>query len=335
MYRGAYIAKNLGLFEPLTQIAPFIFFSNLFSDMVRTYKRKTIRALVSEEVYRAAIREVLKSKKSVRATAAKYGLKRATLQRRVNNILRLSESNRTSTTSNNRHNDSDSGNSSSGDDLTAGLHDIARKIFNTQQVFTDAEEMALENYFRRCSKMNFGLTYVQARDLAFEFAQRKTLKIPKQWKNNKTAGVEWMRSFMLRHLTLTLRTPENTSIARSNAFNKTNVDLFFANYSSVIERYKFQQHRIYNLDETGITTVLHCPKVHILHVHILQESPMENVAPFSSQCQSNVEALSVGQQNIGCSLIELNNSMKTTANSSLGLNFKCSTSPGFNKFCTN
>lgn len=84
---------------------------------------------------------------------------------------------------------------------------------------------------------------------------------PLQWHENKVAGIEWMRSFMKRHPKLSLRKPENTSIARASAFNKYNVDIFFNNYAEVLAKYKFDANRIWNTDETGITTVMQAPKV--------------------------------------------------------------------------
>lgn len=75
------------------------------------------------------------------------------------------------------------------------------------------------------------------------------------------AGIEWMRSFMKRHPGLSHRKPENISVARTNSFNKDNVDLFFQNYSVVQQKFIFPPNRIWNTDETGITTVLQTPKV--------------------------------------------------------------------------
>lgn len=60
---------------------------------------------------------------------------------------------------------------------------------------------------------------------------------------------------------LSLRKPENTSISRSMAFNKPVIEDFFVKYAYVLEKYKFKPDNIWNLDETGITTVMPPAKV--------------------------------------------------------------------------
>lgn len=70
-----------------------------------------------------------------------------------------------------------------------------------------------------------------------------------------------MKGFMSRHLDLSLRKPESTSLIRGTAFNKDRIEEFFNNYVGVMEKYKFRPEQIYNLDETGITTVMRPIKV--------------------------------------------------------------------------
>nr|XP_047135222.1 MFS-type transporter clz9-like [Hydra vulgaris] len=60
---------------------------------------------------------------------------------------------------------------------------------------------------------------------------------------------------MKRQPELSLRTLEATSFAQSTAFNRHTVGEFFQNLRTVRNRYKFDLYCIYNVDETGLTTV--------------------------------------------------------------------------------
>ena len=66
---------------------------------------------------------------------------------------------------------------------------------------------------------------------------------------------------MKRHKNLSLRSPENTSIARAQGFNKAAVGRFFSLWTSVLEKTKVGPDSIYNLDETGLLTVQNVPKI--------------------------------------------------------------------------
>jgi len=99
------------------------------------------------------------------------------------------------------------------------------------------------------------MTSKDVRYLAYECAKKFNKNFPKEWSEPKSAGVDWLYGFLKRHPSLSIRTPEATSLARATSFNKVNVKEFFDKFSDVINKYKFVPSEIYNLDETGITTV--------------------------------------------------------------------------------
>ena len=79
--------------------------------------------------------------------------------------------------------------------------------------------------------------------------------------DKKSAGRDWFEAFMRRHPVLAMRTPESTSLGRVNGFNEDAVQAFFKNLQGIMEANSFTPDRIFNVDETGITTVHRPPKI--------------------------------------------------------------------------
>ncbi|KAK9716929.1 hypothetical protein QE152_g24451 [Popillia japonica] len=101
-----------------------------------------------------------------------------------------------------------------------------------------------------------GLPMIECRRLAYEMAMRNNISVPENWKTKQMAGEKWMRLFMKRHYTLSLRTPEGCSLARATAFNKFNVGTFFDKLEECYTRNpKFVDGtRLFNHDETAAMT---------------------------------------------------------------------------------
>ncbi|XP_022834564.1 uncharacterized protein LOC111362220 [Spodoptera litura] len=203
--------------------------------MVRNYKKKGTRSgEVDEVAISKAVDEVILNKLSLRKSAAMYGVNPQTLQSRLKKLRTR--------------------------DLLSENRVFDSK-FASQQVLTKIEEELLNKYILECSKMHYGLTCVQVKKLAYEFAKANGLKYPASWERNKMAGADWLASFRKRHQNLSLRKPENTSAARSFGFNKTAVNDFFQNLENVYRKHNFTPNRIFNYDESGISTVLSTPKI--------------------------------------------------------------------------
>jgi len=107
----------------------------------------------------------------------------------------------------------------------------------------------------KCVDHYYGLSINELRKLAFQFAQKLGLDYPSVWNDEMKAGRTWYYTFMNRHRELTLRTPEQTSINRVKAFCKTNVERFFGNYAKLMDVHHFEATNIYNMDESGFSTV--------------------------------------------------------------------------------
>ena len=130
--------------------------------------------------------------------------------------------------------------------------------FNNRSVFTPGQEILLAEYLLKASALYYGLTPEDVRKLAYNYAAQAGLAMPSSWVNAKQAGADWFSAFLKRHPELALRTPENTSLSRSTSFNRHNLN---NKYSSLLERYCFTPEKIWNLDETGCTTVQKTKKI--------------------------------------------------------------------------
>ena len=133
--------------------------------------------------------------------------------------------------------------------------------YKHSQIFDQEQETSLANYLEKCSGMFHGLTTKNVRTLAYEMAFLNRIEMPATWTEKQIAGREWLFGFLRRHETLAIRQPEATSIARATAFNRATVGAFFDILHDCLEKIGASGDRIFNLDETGVTTVQKVPKV--------------------------------------------------------------------------
>ena len=113
----------------------------------------------------------------------------------------------------------------------------------------------MRNTVLRVSDIYFGLSPKECRKLAYRFAKANRIEIPKSWYDKQQVGPDWLTSFLKRHRQLSLRTPESTSLAGASSFNKNNANSFFQNLKLVLNGHNFQPLDIWNMNETGVTTV--------------------------------------------------------------------------------
>lgn len=104
------------------------------------------------------------------------------------------------------------------------------------------------------AKLFYGLSPLEVRRAAYDYAEKHNIKNTFN-KARRLAGKDWLYGFLKRNPSITIRQPEATSINRVTAFNKDEVDLFFKNLELIMEKHKFRTSKIYNMDETGISTV--------------------------------------------------------------------------------
>lgn len=101
-------------------------------------------------------------------------------------------------------------------------------------------ENDLAEYLIQQSKLYFGLSTKEVRQLAYEFLVKNKIEVRQNWIQNQMASSDWLTAFLKRHTALSLRTPEATSLSRATSFNKNNVNAFFSLLEEVLDRYKFE-----------------------------------------------------------------------------------------------
>ncbi|XP_065642501.1 uncharacterized protein LOC136074128 [Hydra vulgaris] len=192
-----------------------------------SFKKRNKRREIPRDVILRALEEVSKGGK-IKTTAIKYDIPRSNLQRYIKQ--------------------------------GGVVKDISSK-FISSQIFMKDEEEKISEYLVTLFKLNHGMSKLKARELVYEYATAINKKIPDNWTEKKLASNDWLRGFFKRQPHLSIRTPEATSLSRATSFNKKNVRDFFENLKTVYERHCFGPESIYNIDETGLSTVQRTQKV--------------------------------------------------------------------------
>lgn len=201
--------------------------------MPRNYVRKTVLRADLEDKLRFAVGEVLSGRSSIRQAAERSGLPKSTVGFYTKRYQ------------------------------TCGLRapPIVKRLQHPTQILPASLETELAQYLKDCSLINHGLSTKETREIAYSFAVANKIKIPVSWTKLERASEDWCSGFIKRNKTISVRKPEPTSQARAAGCNKPVVMQFFDNLSSLMTKYKFHSHEIWNCDETNDPTVNPPPKV--------------------------------------------------------------------------
>ena len=144
-----------------------------------------------------------------------------------------------------------------------GAEVMYRPNYNVRQVFNSDQEAKLTDYLINCARMYYGLPVIECRKLALEMAVINKIPHPQSWDHHKMAGIDWFVGFLKRNPVLSQRTPEGCSLSRATSFTKHNVDAFFNNLEVAYKMHPDFANgtRVYNLDETGTSTVQKSQKI--------------------------------------------------------------------------
>ncbi|KAH0815280.1 uncharacterized protein [Tenebrio molitor] len=190
--------------------------------MPSTYKRKTDRQSWSEEAMSRALEALRNGTCGYLKAAKQFNVPKSTLERRFKNKNKQAL-------------------------------DHSKQLGSRKLTFPMELEKQLVDYVKNMEAMLYGRTTRSIRSLAYQIAVRNNIV---HHFNNETklAGWHWLHSFLKRN-NLSLRSPEATSAARAQGFNREAVGSFFDILKSLQEKHNFPPSRIFNVDETGITTV--------------------------------------------------------------------------------
>jgi len=190
--------------------------------MVRNYKRTSSRQNWDEAAMASAVEAVNKGDMGIKNASRVFNVPKTTLRRRVRGKNKR---------------------------VSGSRKDLGGRA----PVLSEEAEQDLVAYIIQMEEMFFGLTMEDVRRLAYQLAERNGMLPPND--SRDSFGQDWLKGFLKRHPEITPRTPEATSAARARGFNREIVRQFFDMYETVIDKYQFLPQNIYNVDETGITTV--------------------------------------------------------------------------------
>jgi len=193
---------------------------------MRHYKRQSSRGMFPREAMLSAV-EMVENGSSIRKAASAQGVNYRTLSRYVKVKA-----------------------------ATGTLDSASFGYGKVRQIFSDSLEAQIVEYLVHAARIFYGLTTTELRTLAYNLAIANGItNLPRNWSADSMAGIDWSKGFVDRHKhEIAIRTPEPTSIQRMTNFNVHNVSAFFSNLERVLQR-GFSPDAIWNVDETGVTTV--------------------------------------------------------------------------------
>ena len=118
-------------------------------------------------------------------------------------------------------------------------------------------EKELHDHIKRMEHSLYGLTVRDVQQLAFDLAEHYDLSHPFS-KTKKRADKDWLHGFFKRYGDLSVRNPQGTNLSRAVGFDRPKVQQFFALYKDLLQKHQYKPSQIWNMDESGISTV-HVP----------------------------------------------------------------------------
>lgn len=135
---------------------------------------------------------------------------------------------------------------------------------------------------------HYPLTLREVRNMAYEYA----INLNRKKYGKERASYRWLKAFRHRN-NLVKRVPQLMSLNRAKALCPETVKLFYEKLESLYEEYKFPPSRIYNVDETGVTTVPPSRS------RVLVHKTMKNVQQISTAERGTLTTVILGMNATG------------------------------------
>jgi hypothetical protein len=132
---------------------------------------------------------------------------------------------------------------------------VVKPKLGRKTMFSVEQEQELAGFLILSARQGFGLTRMDVRRLAYQYAVRNNIKGFSE--ATGVAGYDWLQGFIERHPGLGARKPENLSIRRAMCFNKVTVKKHFEGLHSIMTEHNFYERpqAIWNCDESGLQDV--------------------------------------------------------------------------------
>lgn len=200
--------------------------------MVGKYNRKSIRQSWDEGSMQRAIDAVNNNEMGWLRAAHEFGVPQATLRRRARNKNKF-------------------------------IQGTSKGLGRFKCTFNTDLERELVDHLKTLESRLFGLNTTEVRKLAYQLAEKNSME-HRFNHDTKMAGWDWLKGFRSRNPDIGLRKPEPTSAARAIGFNRPRVNTFFEIYEETLKKYNISPTRIFNMDESALSTV-HKPQKVLAH----------------------------------------------------------------------
>ena len=158
-------------------------------------------------------------------------------------------------------------------------------------IFTDCQEKRLKEHVVEMMQMGYGYTRRELINLATDMAHYLK-KLPE----DKSLSEAWLYlGFLKRHSNITFLKPRSLSMCRAKAVTKENIDTYFSNLKSIMDKYNLHEkpELIYNIDETGFSPEHSPPRIATIKGHTPQAvtSPRSSMVTCIGACNGLATAI--------------------------------------------